>query len=407
LNGGKLMRIDLAGGPAAVLANAVARGGSWGPDGTILFTPTYVSGLYRVSASGGGAVPVTRLDTENEETSHRWPEFLPGGKQFLYFTQSPNPQTYDVYLGSLDRPAERVRLVESQTAGLYASTQAAHPGYLLWLRDNALMAQPFDPTRARLYGEASGITGAETVSFNSSINAAFAYTSNQGSIVFRTGDEQDQLTWLSREGKPEGTVGKPGIHIGLRISPDGKSIAVAVRASSGLADIWRMELGRDAISRVTFDGRGYGMVWSPDGNRIEYGAVAPSLYETSASGVGPPNKILQSSHDVFVCDWSPDGRYLLYQEQSPEGLGDLWLLPSTGDRKPVPYLNTPFQEANAQFSPDGKWVAYTSNESGRDEVYVQGFPAGGAKFPISTNGGDLARWRPDQKELFYRHGTED
>jgi Tol biopolymer transport system component len=190
--------------------------------------------------------------------------------------------------------------------------------------------------------------------------------------------------------------------MGLRLSPDGKSVAVAVTASSGLSDIWRMELARDAVSRLTFDGHGYTMVWSPDGNRIEYGAVAPNLYETSASGVGPGNMILQAPHDVFVCDWSPDGRYLLYQEQSPDTLGDLWLLPASGDRKPIPYLKTPFQEANAQFSPDGKWVVYTSNESGRDEVYVQSFPAGGAKFPVSTNGGDLARWRPDQKELFYR-----
>jgi len=287
---------------------------------------------------------------------------------------------------------------------LYAAPQSGHPGYLLWLRDNILLAQPFDPTRAQVYGEASAVTGAETVSFGSGINAAFASASDQGSILFRSGDERDQLTWFSREGKSEGTVGEPGLHIGLRISPDGKSVAIAVRASSGVPDIWRMDLVRGSASRLTFDGRGYTMVWSPDGQRIVYSAIGQNLYETGSNGAGSANTILQSSHDVntFVADWSPDGRYLLYQEQSPETLGDLWLLPASGERKPILYLKTPFNEAHPQFSPDGKWVAYTSNESGRDEVYVQSFPAGGAKFPVSTNGGDMARWRPDQKELFYR-----
>jgi Tol biopolymer transport system component len=401
-SGGKLKRVEVAGGPPVVLADAVARGGAWGPDGTILFTPTFVSGLRRVAASGGGTVTVTTLDSTREETSHRWPQFLPGGKQFVYFTQSANQRTYGVYFGSLERPSERVRLAESQSAGLYAPPQSGHPGYILWLRDNTLIAQPFDATRARVYGEASAVPGAEAVSFNASINAAFFSASNQGVIVFRGGDDRDQLTWFNRDGKVAGNVGKPERHFALRISPDGKSVATAVGSSSGLADIWRIDLARGVSSRLTFDGGTYSGLWSPDGQRIEYGAISQNLFETTANGVGSASTILHSSHDVFVSDWSPDGQYLLYQEQSPETQGDLWLLPAGGDRKPIPYLKTPFNEANAQFSPDGKWVSYTSNESGRDEVYVQGFPAGGAKFLVSTNGGDLARWRPDQRELFYR-----
>jgi dipeptidyl aminopeptidase/acylaminoacyl peptidase len=337
-----------------VLADTVARGGTSGPDGTILFTPTYVSGLQRVAASGGRAVSVTKLDSAHEETTHRWPRFLPNGKQFLYYTQGPNPQTYGVYLGSLDRPtSERARLAESQAAGLYAPPQSGHPGYLLWIRDNTMIAQPFDPARAAVYGEASAVPRAETVSFNSGTNAAFASGSNQGAIVFRAGDDRDQLTWFSREGKPEdGTLGKPGLHMGLCISPDGKSVAIAVRASSGLADIWRMDLARGAQNRLTFDGRGQTAAWSPDGQRIEYGAVAQNLYETSARGVGPADTILQAQHNVYVADWSPDGRYLLYQEQSPETQGDLWVLPASGDRKPIPYLRTPSNDANPQFWPD-------------------------------------------------------
>jgi Tol biopolymer transport system component/predicted Ser/Thr protein kinase len=400
--GGKLKRIETAGGPPVVVADAVARGGSWGSDGTILFTPTYVSGLYRVPASGGGAASVTAIDVSRNETSHRWPQFLPGGRQFLYYVQSANPRTRGVYLGSLDRHTQGARLVESAAAGLYAPPHSGHPGYLLWLRENTLLAQPFDPTRAQFHGEARAVTGAEKVSFGTGINAAFASASDEGSILFRSGDERDQLTWFNREGKSEGTVGEPGLHIGLRISPDGKSVAIAVRAPSGVPDIWRMDLVRGSASRLTFDGLGYTMAWSPDGQRIVYSAIASTLYETGSNGAGSARAILQAPHDVFVADWSPDGRYLLYQEQSTETLGDLWLLPATGDRKPVLYLKTAFNDANAQFSPDGKWVAYNSDETGRDEVYVQSFPAVGAKFPVSTNGGDFARWRPDQKELFYR-----
>jgi Tol biopolymer transport system component/predicted Ser/Thr protein kinase len=400
--GGKLKRIEVAGGPPVVLADAVARGGAWGTDGTILFTPNYASGLQRVKSSGGGAVTVTKLDAKGEESNHRWPQFLPGGKQFLYYTQSVDPATSGVYLGSVERPDEKTRLVGSQSNGLYAPPLPGHPGSLLWLRESTLMAQPFDATRARLYGEAIAVPGAETVSFSASINAAFFSVSNQGAIAFRGGDDRDQLTWFSREGKPEGTVGKPERHGSLRISPDGKSVATSVRASSGVADIWRIDLARGVPSRLTFDGRGYAAAWSPDGQRIDYGAINRTLSETAANGVGSARTILQSSHNVFISDWSPDGRYLMYQEQSPEALGDLWLLPASGDRKPIPYLKTPFHEVNGQFSPDGKWVSYTSNESGRVEVYVQSFPAGGAKFTVSTNGGDLARWRPDQRELFYR-----
>jgi dipeptidyl aminopeptidase/acylaminoacyl peptidase len=400
--GGKLKRIEAAGGPPVALADAAARGGTWGPDGTILFTPNFVSGLWRVAASGGGAVTVTKLDQARQETSHRWPQFLPGGKRFLYYTQSPNQNTYGVYLGSVERPGEKTRLVESQSNGLYSRPQSYHPGYLLWLRDTTLIAQPFDVTRARVYGEARAVSGAEAVSFNTNFNAAFFSQSDQGAIVFRSGNDRDQVAWFSRDGKVEGIVGKPERCLFLRISPDGKSVLTAIRSSSGIADIWRMDLARGVPSRLTFDGRGYAAVWSQDSQRIQYGAISQVLLETSASGVGSASVFLQAQNDVFVSDWSPDGRYLLYQELSPETLGDLWLLPTSGDRKPIPYLKTPFNEVNPQFSPDGKWVSYTSNESGRDEVYVQSFPAGGPKFPVSTNGGDLARWHPDQTELFYR-----
>jgi hypothetical protein len=400
--GGKLKRIELAGGPPVVLADAVARGGAWGPDGTILFTPTYVSGLHRVPASGGPAVTVTTLDPAHEETSHRWPQFLPGGKQFLYYIQATNQRTYGVYVESLERPGQHVRLADSLTAGFYAPPQADHPGHLLWLRDGALTAQPFDTASARLYGEPGAVPGGEKVWSNASTNAAFFSASNQGFLVFRGGDDRDQLTWFRRDGKAEGTLGKPERHMSVRISPDGKSVATGVRASAGVADVWRIDLARDVPSRLTFDGQGYSVVWSPDGQRIEYGAINRILYETVANGAGSASTILQSTNDVYVSDWSPDGSYLMYQEQSPDTQGDLWLLPSTGDRKPVPYLKTPFNEHGGQFSPDGRWVVYTSNESGRDEIYVQSFPRGKGKFTVSTTGGDYARWRPDQKELFYR-----
>jgi len=200
-----------------------------------------------------------------------------------------------------------------------------------------------------------------------------------------------------------GTVGQPDRYLSIRISPDGQGVAASrAGAGGGMGDVWRIDFTRGAPNRLTFDGNGYRTVWSPDSRRIFYSSNG-GMFETEANGTGQGHVAIQPQHPAFSSDWSPDGRYLMYSEASPETQGDLWIVPTAGDRKPVPYLKTPFNEIDGQFSPDGNWVAYTSDESGgRNEVYVRAFPAGAAKFPVSNNGGGLPHWRQDGKELFYR-----
>ena len=404
LAGGKLKRVDIAGGPPVLVADAQApRGATWLPDGTIIFTPLVGTGLQRVAASGGGAgVSLTSLDSARGEASHRWPQFLPGGQRFIYYIQSGDPRIEGTYVGSLDRPQEKTQLTQNPYNALYAPPRGPYPGYLLFLRENTLIAQPFDPARGQLSGEAVPVPGAEAVATASGINLAHVSVSNQGALVFGRGSDRYQLTWFNREGRVLSTVGQPDRYLSLRISPDGKGVAASIADSAGREDVWRFELTRGAPNRLTFDGFGYVIAWSPDGRHISY-ASAGSMFESEASGTGQGRAAIQTQHPAFINDWSPDGRYLMYAESSPETQEDLWIMPTTGDRKPVAYLKTPFNEVDGQFSPDGKWVAYTSDESGgRNEVYVRAFPAGAAKFPVSNSGGGLPRWRQDGKELFYR-----
>jgi Tol biopolymer transport system component len=400
---GKLKRVDVAGGPAVLVADAsAARGATWLQDGTIVFTPQVTSGLQRVAASGGAAaVSLTNLDSARGEASHRWPQSLPGGKQFIYYIQGAS-RVNGTYLASLDRPHAKTQLTENPNNALYAPPRGPYPGYLLFLRENALIAQPFDPARGQLSGEAVPVPGAEAVSSVGLINRVDFSVSNQGALVFGRGSDRYELTWFNREGKVLGTVGQPDRYTTIRISPDGKGVAASRVDAAGRFDVWRIEFARSAPNRLTFDGNGYLTAWSPDDRRIFYGKDG-SIFETEANGTGQGTAAIQTQHPAFVSDWSTDGRYLMYQESSPETQEDLWIVPTTGDRKPVPYLKTPFNEIDGQFSPDGKWVAYTSDESGgRNEVYVRAFPAGAAKFPVSNSGGDIPRWRQDGRELFYR-----
>jgi Tol biopolymer transport system component len=400
--GGKLKRVDVTGGPPVLVADAsAARGATWLPDGTIIFTPVVTGGLQRVAASGGAAaVSLTNLDSARGEASHRWPQVLPGGKRFIYYIQGAS-RVGGTYLGSLDRPDAKTQLTQNPNNALYAPPRGQYPGYLLFLREKTLIAQLFDPVRGQLSGEAVPVPGVEAISTAGAINLADFSVSNQGALVFGRGSDRYQLTWFNREGKVLSTVGQPDRYLSIRISPDGKAVAASRVDAAGHSDVWRIEFTRSAPNRLTFDGNGYLTAWSPDGRHIFYGSLG-GMFESEANGTGQGRAAIQT-RPGFVNDWSPDGRYLLYEEASPETQGDLWIVPTTGDRKPVPYLKTPFNEIDGQFSPDGKWVAYTSDESGgRNEVYVRAFPAGADKFPVSNSGGGIPRWRQDGKELFYR-----
>lgn len=400
-SGGKLKKIEAAGGPVQTLCDApMGRGGAWNADGVIIFAPKTADVLYRVPAAGGAPVPLTTLDVSRKEISHSHPRFLPDGRHFLYFTYSPQRESAGIYVGSLDSKETKL-LVYADASAAYAP-----PGYLLFLRDRALMAQVFDADRPELKGEPFPV--AEQVDrLGQTRRFAVFSVSETGVLVYRSeSSDNTQLIWFDRGGKQLGTVGPTGVYNTPCLSPDEKRIAFGgVEPQGGGSDIWLMELARATLTRFTFDPAiEVAPIWSPDGSRIVFCSDRDgpmNLYQRAASGAGNEEALLKTDNNKGSTDWSADGRFILYQEQSQKTDFDLWVLPSSGGQKPFPYLQTAFAEQQGRFSPDGKLVAYASNESGTWQVYVQSFPASGGKWQVSTNGGAQPQWRRDGKELFY------
>jgi serine/threonine protein kinase/Tol biopolymer transport system component len=396
---GKLNKIDVSGGPPVFITAALnPRGGSWGSGGTIVFGPTE-GALQRVAASGAQSA-VTNLDPINGETSHRWPQLLPDGRHVLYFVRTMKPHRDGIYLSTLDRPNEKVFLVESASSGVYVPPHGkTSSGYLLWVRGNTLMAQAFDPARAQLSGDPNAIAAGEVGTFGS-LNLATFSASQEGTVIFGGANDQYRLTWFSRNGTDLGTVGMPDGYGAVRISPDGKRVAVAINATSGGRDLWQMDVARGLPNRVTSNG-GNVPVWSRDGRQIAYHDTSLTRLSVIGADGDQRHTLFESKSFVYINDWSPDGQFLLYTEINPKTLGDLRLLPITGDRVSVPLLVTPFSESHGQFSPDGRWIAYTSNDSGQEEIYVRGVK-GNQRVRCSASGGSFSRWPKNDKELFYR-----
>jgi eukaryotic-like serine/threonine-protein kinase len=278
---------------------------------------------------------------------------------------------------------------------------------LLFRRGNSLMAQPFDPERLQTSGDMFPIAEQVGVSVQAG-NGAFS-ASESGLLAYRIGSAvgNRELIWSDREGRRISTVTKPAEINSEALSPDEKEIAVSISDSSGLTNLWLQDPGRGVVSRFTFEpGITAAPVWSKDGSRLVFsfrpgGSLNFTLVQKAVSGTGKEELLWHTGTNSFPWDWSPDGKFIVYSDYADKTNYDLWLLPFAGDHKPVPYLQTPFNEAHAQFSPDGRWMAYASDESGHTEVYVQTIPAGGGKWQISTSGGDYPRWRRDGKELYY------
>jgi serine/threonine protein kinase len=403
---GKLKKIDISAGVTQTVCDmpdAIA-GGFWSPNNRIVFG-TLEGGLSRIDVSGRSCQALTTLDLSRQERSHGFPILLQDRKHFLYSVAAATVENSGIYVGSLDsKPSGRTdkKLLPYGSWLYYAPSPDPTTGHLLSVRAGTLVAQEFSVKHLELTGDVEPIATGLTNAFTG------VSASETGTLVYQTVSGQTrQLTWLDRQGKVLGTAGSPGLYNRLALSPDRRQVAVQVGNENQPSNLWLIEFQRGTTTRFTFDpNTDVDPLWFPDGSRIVFSSNHDGhfdVYQKATSGGGSEDTILQSSDNKFITDISRDGRWLMYTQNGQTTGNDLWILPLRGDRKPLPYVNTEFAERLGQFSPDGHWVAYISNESGRFEVYVRPFPtiAGGGKWMISSGGGTQPRWRRDGKELFF------
>ncbi|MGA8607983.1 MAG: protein kinase [Candidatus Sulfotelmatobacter sp.] len=402
---GKLKKIPVGGGPVQVLADvADAFGGSWGADGSIIFGK--LSGaIFRVSSGGGTVTTVTKVDTVMK--AHRWPQFLPDGRHFLFHVQGGDSAQHGIYVGSIDGGTQKF-LVRSESSAIYAS-----PGYVLYVDGDTLLGQAFDAAHLELRGEP--FTVAENVGRSTGFNIGVS-ASGTGMLAYAAAIlQRGRLTWFDRAGNSLNSVGVEGDYSDFRLSPNGQTLAASlVDPKAWNPDVWLIDLMRGGPSRFTVGSvLSAAPVWSPDGTRIVFRTIRngpTELYAKSAGGGGNEEVVLtyETQHAAgidtpnLVCsDWSPDGRYVIGSLPQQTTGDDLWLIPLSGDRKPIKFLAPPSDQIHGNFSPEGRFVAYSSNESGRFEVYVQTFPLSDRKWQVSTDGGYEPRWRADGREIYY------
>jgi len=393
----RLKKLEVSGGPVQTVCDAPSgRGGTWNKDGVIVFTPEANAGLYRVPASGGTPTEISTRDRNRGETSHRWPVFLPDGKHYLYLGSnfSGLKGVNAIFVGSLDSNEKRF-VVEAD-----ANTAYAAPGYLVFYRDKTLLAQPFDLKRFALTGEATTIL--PEVQFLPQVKRAVYAVSDYGLLVAQSDTQAalSQLVWFDRKGNAVGSVGKPDVYGNVFLASNGRSVAVDKTDMGSLnTDIWTYELQRDSAKRLTFDPAIDAVpIWNHDATQLLFSSDRQlffQLYVKDSDGAHDERIIVHDNEIDFPSDWSRDGKYILYYRGT-----DLWSA-AFPELKSSLFLKAPSVLRNAQFSPDGKWVAYASNETGKWEIYVTSFPDARGRWQVSAGGGEQPRWRGDGKELFY------
>jgi eukaryotic-like serine/threonine-protein kinase len=394
----KLKRLAISGGAPQTITEANGGSACWGPDETILFMDNIGrDGILRVRAGGGAVAEVTHFDKKRGDIWHAWPSFLPDGRHFLYSVWFKSEGS--IRLGSLEQ-GDLDELLPIRSRALFASE-----GYLLYVSDGALLARPFDPKKLRLSGDPLTVAG--RVPYLAVTGGADFAVSQTGALAFVEGEPQGRMAWFDRGGREVGTLGESRSLEGLSISPDGRRVALGVADNkAGSTHLWIDDLGGQPPQRFTYTaGNEFAPIWSPDGGRIVFahdpgnGTVRLRLKKVGDTGDG--EDLIAPTFFQIPHDWSSDGRFLVYSDEDPKTRNDLWILPMDGDRKPIPFLKTSFEESDARMSPDGHSIAYVSDESGRSEVYVAAFPTGAGRRRVSVEGGSQPRWRRDGRELFF------
>ena len=401
---GQLKKVARDGGTVRAICDAPdGRGAAWGPDNVIIFSAAQGSrGLSRVSAQGGKPTALTQLPSGETNRYHRYPQFLPDGRSFLFQFLTSSPEAAGIYVGTIDGGVP-VRVLDGVEQAMYAPGPGGSTGFLLYRRQDALLAQPFDPAARRISGDAMPV--ADGVGSGPNTGAGAFAVSPSGVLAFSSDWSQSgELIWIDRAGQRLGAISGESRELqGVSLAQGSKRVAYGAGKPS---DVWVQSLPGGEPSRFTFGpepGWAYPL-WSPDGRELAYttfdrvGFPKYEIRRRRADRGGAEETLLQATQTLYPWDWSPDGRFLVFSDEAY----DLALLPLSGDHRPVPLLTAPGIQAFAQFSPDGRFLAYTSDQQGQTDVYVGTVPASGAVWQVSTSGGSMPRWRRDGRELFYR-----
>jgi serine/threonine-protein kinase len=398
---GKLKKVSVSGGTPVIVCDVTSprATASWGADESIVLQAHTNSGLFQVPAGGGTPQPLTTLDSESGEGSHGSPQVLPGGKAVLFNVRSA-AGAFSIAVQSLETGERRV-LLEGAVAARYVPT-----GHLVYVQGGTLMAVAFDLEQLEVTGDPIP-TLQGVMQASGTDDVAHLTFSDTGTLVYVPADSSARagrtLAWVDRKGAVEPLAAPPREYGRVDLSPDGQRVAV----TSG-GEVWIYDIRRETLTRLTFE-RGSMPLWTPDGKRITFQSTRfglRNLFWKLADGSGAAEQLLASELPHSPMSWSPDGNLLAFVEVHPSTNGDVWMLPLEGEGTPEPFLRTPFSETGPVFSPDGHWLAYRSNESGRYEIYVQPYPSTGAKWQISTEGGEEAVWASSGGELFYRSGDK-